>query len=1817
MSLPELLERCRNQGIALWSVDGSVHYRAPSGALDEGLMVLLRDQREALIAHLQKAQAIFQIDAAVAYERFALTPVQAAYVLGRNAAFDFGGNACHLYVEYAWPAGMDPQRLEQAWNAMVSHHPALRTVIEDNVWQRVQPHVPWQSLSVHDQRKLDEHVIAAHREQVRERLSHNCPPLDIWPILRPEFSLEDTRTVVHFSVDFTIIDYASLQLLLSEWLARYDDSHRMRPELEASFRDYVTYEQALRASTTGLRDREWWLQRLNTFPAGPDIPRLQAGALSHSIRFKHLHARLSLPDWEAFQATAGDHGLSATGAVLAAFAEIIGRWSQTPTFCLNLTVLDRPTVHPQLAQVLGDFTKLSLLAVDCRVGVSFAERARAIGEQMFEDMDHGSFSGVEMLREIGRKRGRGSDLMPVVFTSGIGSVRRMLGESEGRLSAPQYMISQTSQVWLDCQVTDQFGGLEIGWDIREHVFPPIQMQAMFDAFVSLLHVLAEDSTCWAEVHHGLGSPSLEVEPGALALASHSIAQGFAERALLTPDAIVIHDADGHHRYRAIAQLAGAVRKELELLGVGSGRRVGIMLAKGARQLAAAVGIIEAGAAYVPVDARQPLVRRQAIAASAEIAALVCLSHDAMEVDCPCVFMDALPLNGHWPPASAQPVWPDDLAYVIYTSGSTGSPKGVMLSHAAVNNTLRDITDRYAVCADDRLLSLAELSFDLSVYDLFGATAAGAQIVLPDPARIADPSHWANLMQRHGITLWNSVPAQGQMLMDYLDSEPTLQFSGPRCVLWSGDWIAPSLPARWWLRWPQSALYSLGGATEAAIWSIEQPILQEHLQLASIPYGRALRGQSVHVLDVLGRRCPPGVRGEIHIGGVGLARGYANDKIRTAERFIMHADGRRLYRTGDQGRYLTDGSIEFLGREDDQVKIRGHRIELAELDAALSAHPDVAQAASVAIGEKHQRSLASFVTLRTRSQCLSDEIEGPLRSVCSRASEALRVEWGDSTQLKEAVDHLHSACHLSMLKWLRDESGWHDNQTLAFAEICDRLALPESRSRLLRHWLAQLLKGGYVQNRDGYWCVTQKNERFSPLHAWQKFEESAPTTIWPKALTEYLRTSALTLGEQIAGRLSPASLMFPQGSAHVAHAMYSEGLHAQVLHRAMAHGVAAIIERQPHRTWSILEIGAGTGAASAEVIALLDPLVRSGVAVDYLFTDVSGYFLTAARERFADCPWVRFARFDMNADLDAQAIVANSLDLVLSSGALNNALDTPALLAGLRDLMSNDSWLVLQELTREHPEISVSQALMMETPSDIRAERDDLFIHSGQWLQWLSAASGDAAQSVVPEGSPLNLLGYDVLIACCKSSRTRFDAREILEFVGQRIPGYMLPAQLQVVDRIPTTTNGKVDRKALVEQTVSMPKANLQLDRGLAVLTPKECAQQTQGDPESVILALWREVLQRPDLAAEEDFFASGGDSLLLAQVIARLREHSPVARRQSFDRLLRWVLSEPNARGLARRLREAGDSERDEATLVTKVRTPALMRANSKQHEGRAPLSELVPGYDPLVWIRKGEGVARVLIHEGLGTLLPYRPLLAALGGDEPIIGLAVHDSAAYIAIAESHLCASLGHRYALALAMAGIKTVNLLGYCSGGLVALETAKSLVQLGVRVQGLDIVSSYRVPVRMNNECLALFSFAATLGLDTETLGFRSIADMRAALAGDAALALLDAGDTELALRLRVLQAASATQDDGLERETLWRVFLHSVHGSCSRTTMPYVGNMRLFIPADGHPLVVNYREALEQQWRADVLGSCSVHVLPGTHFNCMGQELSHFLQQEGA
>ena len=300
--------------------------------------------------------------------------------------------------------------------------------------------------------------------------------------------------------------------------------------------------------------------------------------------------------------------------------------------------------------------------------------------------------------------------------------------------------------------------------------------------------------------------------------------------------------------------------------------------------------------------------------------------------------------------------------MIYTSGSTGSPKGVMIDHRGAVNTILDINERFGAGPGDRVLALSSLGFDLSVYDIFGVLAAGGTIVVPEPDAARDPARWAELLASKRVSIWNSVPALMGLLTEYLAARGAHLPETLRLVMLSGDWIPVTLPDAIRGLAPQARVVGLGGATEASIWSIHHPIEAVDPEWASIPYGRPLRNQRVHVLNEALAPCPAWVRGELYIGGIGLAQGYWRDEERTRESFIVHpGTGERLYRTGDFGRYRADGSIEFLGREDSQVKIQGYRVELGEIESILAQHPGVRLAVAAGVGEpRGERRLVVYV-----------------------------------------------------------------------------------------------------------------------------------------------------------------------------------------------------------------------------------------------------------------------------------------------------------------------------------------------------------------------------------------------------------------------------------------------------------------------------------------------------------------------------------------------------------------------------------------------------------------------------------------------------------------------------------------------------------------------------------------------------------------------------------------------------------------------------------------------------------------------------------------
>jgi pyochelin synthetase len=486
---------------------------------------------------------------------------------------------------------------------------------------------------------------------------------------------------------------------------------------------------------------------------------------------------------------------------------------------------------------------------------------------------------------------------------------------------------------IHCVATIRSGEVHLRWRGAPDL-PPGLIGDLADALTDLLTDLGTDPDAWWTTYREhLTARQRRVRDRVNAttgpVPDTLLHELFLEQARRTPDAPAVVTDERTLTYDELRTAATAVAATLHRAGTPPGRLVAVVADKGWEQIAAVLGILAAGAAYVPIAPELPERRLHHILEHAEADTVLTTPDLAATLRWP-PEVTVIPVDerlrtasADLPPATAGPT---DLAYVIYTSGSTGAPKGVMISHRAAANTVVDINLRHRLGAEDRVFALASLGFDLSVYDIFGPLAVGAAIVLPAPGTYRAPWSWLDAMVAHRVTVWNSVPALMQMLCLYAEARRTRIPAALRLVLMSGDWIPVTLPDR--IRAIADGdpdLIAMGGATEASIWSNDYRITTVDPAWPSIPYGTPLTNQFFEVLDPDLRRRPDWVPGELYIGGVGLADGYWRDPTRTAASFIIHPrTGQRLYRTGDLGRYLPDGNLEFLGRDDLQVKIQGFR-----------------------------------------------------------------------------------------------------------------------------------------------------------------------------------------------------------------------------------------------------------------------------------------------------------------------------------------------------------------------------------------------------------------------------------------------------------------------------------------------------------------------------------------------------------------------------------------------------------------------------------------------------------------------------------------------------------------------------------------------------------------------------------------------------------------------------------------------------------------------------------------------------------------------------
>ncbi|TDE24021.1 amino acid adenylation domain-containing protein [Nonomuraea mesophila] len=716
------------------------------------------------------------------------------------------------------------------------------------------------------------------------------------------------------------------------------------PDLPVGYGDFAAWQRDRPGG-----DVEYWRERLAGLEPlelptdAPRPPELTHAGAAHAFSVgAELAGRLDRLGRE--------HGATPYMVLLAAFAVLLGRYAGQRDVTIGSPVAGRPV--PELDGLIGCFVNMLAMRVDLSGEPTFAELLRRVRETAADAYSHQEVPFERLVSElnVAREPSRSPVFQVILAMQNYG------GEPEPGALALEGFEPGRWATRFDLELYTGGDGSFL-FVYNTALFSAGRIERMAGHLATLLAQVAgapetpvaeldlltaierEERRRWNDTAADLGPPGLLPDP------------------VRDSGAVAVVHPGGVLTYAELLGRARALAAELVRAGAGPGRLVAVVMERGWEQVAAVLAINLAGAAYLPVDADLPDQRRFEL-----------IERGGCELAVTQPWLDL-----SWPDgltrftvpdaagdARENPATPGDLAYVIFTSGSTGTPKGVMIEHRAAVNTVRDLNHRYRIGPADRFLALSALSFDLSVYDVYGALAAGAALVMGEPSGDKDPAAWAELVARERVTVWNSVPALMELLVDHAEHEGT-DLGSLRLVLLSGDWIPLTLPDRIRALAPEAEVISLGGATEGSIWSISYPIGAVDPAWTSIPYGRPLANQTFHILSPGLRDVPVGVPGELYIGGAGVATGYWRDPDRTAASFVTGPyTGERLYRTGDLGRYTGDGTIEFLGRADAQVKIRGYRIELGEIETHLARHPDVAECVVTTDGEGTGARLVAYV-----------------------------------------------------------------------------------------------------------------------------------------------------------------------------------------------------------------------------------------------------------------------------------------------------------------------------------------------------------------------------------------------------------------------------------------------------------------------------------------------------------------------------------------------------------------------------------------------------------------------------------------------------------------------------------------------------------------------------------------------------------------------------------------------------------------------------------------------------------------------------------------
>ncbi|PXK56140.1 enterobactin non-ribosomal peptide synthetase EntF [Klebsiella variicola] len=855
------------------------------------------------------------------------------------------------YVELR--GALDPALLGKAIVAGLQQADTLSLRFEEEegeVWQWVAADRTFGEPSIIDLRTApDPHRAATERMQAdlaQDLRVDGGNPLVCHQLLR----VGDDRWYWYQRYHHLLVDGFSFPAITRQIAAIYRAWQRGEATPESPFTPFaevVDEYQRYAGSEAWQRDKAFWQAQRQALPAPASLSAAPLGGRAAGSDIWRMKLEMNA---DAFRRLAG-HAPQCQPADLALALTTLwlGRLCNRMDFAAGFIFMRR--MGSAALTSTGPVLNVLPLAVHIDAQETLADLAMRLAAQLKKMRRHQRYDAEQIVRDSGKAAGDEPLFGPVLNVKVFDYQLDIDG-----VQALTHTLATGPVNDLELALfPDETGGLSLEILANKARYDEAELRRHVARLTALLAQFAADPALRCGEAEMLSADELArlaaVNDTAVPLPATTLSALVADQARKTPDAPALADAHWQFSYREMRQQVVALAQLLRQRGVKPGDSVAVALPRSVFLTLALHGIVEAGAAWLPLDTGYPDDRLRMMLEDARPSLLI-TSEDQLArfSDIPGLeslcYQQPLAAGDDAPLALSKP---DHTAYIIFTSGSTGRPKGVMVGQTAIVNRLLWMQDRYPLSAQDVVAQKTPCSFDVSVWEFWWPFIAGAQLVMAEPEAHRDPQAMQQFFARYGVTTTHFVPSMLAAFVASLDADSVAACRTLRRVFCSGEALPTEL-CREWERLTGAPLHNLYGPTEAAVDVSWYPACGPELAAvtgSSVPIGWPVWNTGLRILDAAMRPVPPGVAGDLYLTGIQLAQGYLGRPDLTASRFIADpfAPGERMYRTGDVARWLTNGAVEYLGRSDDQLKIRGQRIELGEIDRVMSGLPDVAQAVS--------------------------------------------------------------------------------------------------------------------------------------------------------------------------------------------------------------------------------------------------------------------------------------------------------------------------------------------------------------------------------------------------------------------------------------------------------------------------------------------------------------------------------------------------------------------------------------------------------------------------------------------------------------------------------------------------------------------------------------------------------------------------------------------------------------------------------------------------------------------------------------------------------